>query len=63
MTRHGYVAYSNGCRCKVCREAKAAYLREKRADAGRRRRLVESGGGRYLATGITHGYNGYQDYV
>ena len=31
---HGYGAYTNGCRCDVCRAAKAEYMRERRA-AGR----------------------------
>ena len=34
MTEHGYVAYTRGCRCDVCRAAKADYMRERRA-AGR----------------------------
>ena len=34
MSTHGYGAYSTGCRCEVCRSAKAAYMRERRA-AGR----------------------------
>ena len=28
---HGYGPYSRGCRCAVCRAAKAAYMRERRA--------------------------------
>lgn len=51
MTRHGYGAYTNGCRCEVCRRAKAAYMRLKRA--------AEPTG---HVEGITHGYAGYQDY-
>ena len=27
---HGYSAYSHGCRCDVCREAKRDYIRERR---------------------------------
>lgn len=30
---HGYTAYTRGCRCEVCREAKNAYMRERRAEA------------------------------
>lgn len=30
---HGYVAYTKGCRCGVCRSAKAEYMRERRAAA------------------------------
>lgn len=28
---HGYVTYTRGCRCTVCREAKRLYIRERRA--------------------------------
>jgi hypothetical protein len=30
---HGYGGYTNGCRCQVCRDAKADYMRERRAAA------------------------------
>ena len=33
MNDHGYNAYANGCRCEVCRAAKADYMRERRAAA------------------------------
>ena len=33
MTVHGYNAYSNGCRCQTCRDAKAAYTSSKRKQA------------------------------
>jgi len=29
---HGYGPYSTGCRCDICRAAKAAYLRARRAE-------------------------------
>lgn len=32
---HGYNAYAAGCRCQVCREAKTAYVRSRRAAAKR----------------------------
>lgn len=61
---HGYVRYTRGCRCQVCRAAKATYVRAKRASAREKRLWVAlfGDGGRYVATGITHGYAGYQDY-
>lgn len=31
MTEHGYVAYTKGCRCAVCREAARVYRRANRA--------------------------------
>lgn len=61
MGDHGYGRYSNGCRCVVCRSAKAAYMREKRAAAAKRRVLAESAGDRYVAVGIRHGLSGYRD--
>jgi hypothetical protein len=62
--RHGYIRYTKGCRCGVCREAKAAYMREKRADLARARKHINSrpNHGRNFVDGITHGYAGYQDY-
>ena len=58
---HGYVAYTHGCRCDTCREAKRAYVRASRAVASaKRERSPELG--RYIAPGITHGtYSGYQN--
>lgn len=35
---HNYNAYSRGCRCPVCRDAKAAYMRERRREATSRAR-------------------------
>lgn len=67
---HGYIAYSHGCRCGACRQAKADYMRSRRAQ-GRTyaQRLTRSSGGecgvrhnvfapgaeRALAAGVTHG--------
>lgn len=31
MSDHGYGAYTNGCRCDVCREAKRVYMAARRA--------------------------------
>lgn len=33
MDAHGYGLYTHGCRCDVCRKAKADYMRERRATA------------------------------
>jgi len=33
MSDHGYVPYTRGCRCDVCRQAKADYMRARRAAA------------------------------
>lgn len=59
---HGYSGYTNGCRCEVCREAKAAYIRGKRRRAALRRVLAERWGLFYVAQGIAHGIAGYQDH-
>lgn len=63
MTEHGYGPYTRGCRCDVCRAAKADYMRRKRAVAAEWRALAEADGwGRHFVPGITHGYAGYQDW-
>lgn len=49
---HGYVRYTKGCRCEVCREAKAAYMRAKRG----RGAVVK------VVPDIAHGINGYWNY-
>jgi hypothetical protein len=36
---HGYSAYTRGCRCDVCRAAKADYMRERRAKARKEAQL------------------------
>ena len=46
---HGYGPYTNGCRCEICRKAKAAYSARARA-AGRENARA----GRY-PSGVTHG--------
>lgn len=65
-TPHGYGKYSNGCRCEVCKAAKAAYM-AKRRRFGRgiaqrwtthtpgRPALSEPGVGRYVAPVESHG--------
>lgn len=70
MSGHGYGAYTNGCRCEVCRAAKADYMRQRRAAAvaaaakhtqsSTRKRPARStafapGATRYVAAGVTHG--------
>ena len=35
MSTHNYGRYTNGCRCDVCKKAKADYMRERRAAARR----------------------------
>lgn len=63
VAEHGYVRYTRGCRCQVCRAAKAAYVRAKRASAAELRSFAVFWDERYVATGITHGgISGYQDH-
>lgn len=57
--RHDYGPYSRGCRCEVCRAAKAERMRKLRA--GRRAAQMAFVGGRNHVEGITHGYSGYQN--
>lgn len=58
---HNYARYIAGCRCGVCRAAKAAYVRDSRAAAAARRRQAVAAGEVYVATDITHGVGGYQN--
>jgi len=61
--KHGYGNYTLGCRCAVCREAKAAYMRERRAEARRLARqhtsgrAGEPGSFRHVADVTRHGTN------
>lgn len=61
VATHGYAGYTNGCRCDECRAAKRIYMRDKRAQASRKR--TQAGNPRkFVADGITHGtYAGYTD--
>lgn len=59
MSDHGYVPYTRGCRCEVCRNAKSTYMRAKRRRA---RRVRESVGGRLFVEHIRHGTAGYKDH-
>lgn len=61
MTAHGYVCYTTGCRCLICKAAKAAYMRERRAVATGLRLAAEAAGEVYVAVGIAHGISGYSD--
>lgn len=59
---HGYGRYTRGCRCDVCRFAKAAYMRAKRVTGKRKRQLAQANGeGYHFVPGITHGISGYSD--
>ena len=49
MSDHGYGAYTRGCRCEVCRQAKADYMRARRA-AGRSIAVPDTG-----VCGVLHG--------
>jgi len=61
VTDHGYVRYARGCRCEVCRQAKADYMRDVRATQRQSRVEVEAAGGRYVANVTVHGYSAYQN--
>lgn len=49
---HGYIAYTHGCRCQVCKASKAAYMRERRAKARQRQGAVPA----HIAHGTRHAY-------
>jgi hypothetical protein len=61
VSGHGYGAYARGCRCEVCRAAKAAYMRSRRKQARRaaRRQLSETGVS--VIAGVTHGRAAYEE--
>ena len=54
FTRHGYTSYCDGCRCEVCRKAKAGYTRQRRRNA-----LLNTDPD--PVPGITHGRFGYEE--
>lgn len=59
---HGYVPYTRGCRCDVCREAKADYMRARRKAAREEaNRFREQGMRRIVIDNITHGRYGYEE--
>lgn len=55
--QHGYVPYTRGCRCGICKAAKAKYMRDLRQ--GRREQARPN----QYVNGITHGYAGYQEHM
>lgn len=72
--KHGYGSYTHGCRCEVCKTAKAAYMSERRR-AGRARAAANTrtatgkrgnrhnafgvGATRNVVAGVTHGRYAY----
>jgi hypothetical protein len=60
--KHGYVLYTKGCRCDVCREAKRMYSKAQRALRAYRLSKAKAKGYTYIVSGITHGYSGYQNF-
>ena len=65
---HGYTAYTRGCRCDECRQAKADYMRGRRAMARYKAQKHTDGRpgpgvARYLAPKATHGTRaGYDEH-
>ena len=63
-TKHGYGRYTNGCRCDVCTEAKAAYMRAKRSKSQQVPGGLINDKGRYVAPIDKHGtIHGYQQHA
>lgn len=52
---HGYGRYSHGCRCSICRAAKAAYVQGRRKRARELASRFTDDSGRHLAIGVAHG--------
>jgi hypothetical protein len=63
VSEHGYGPYTRGCRCDVCRAAKAEYMRARRVTGQAKRAAAESDGwGRHFVPDITHGIGGYDNF-
>lgn len=64
---HSYGGYTRGCRCDICRAAKAAYSRARRAVANAPTRtpaINAKGRPILIAEGIRHGTrHGYEEYA
>lgn len=58
---HGYVTYSRGCHCTTCRAAKAAYMRNRRANAARVAMNAARQGLRHIAYSEVHGRAAYDE--
>ena len=61
MAEHGYGRYSTGCRCEICRAAKAGYMRGQRAAARADLMVKRWRDEPPVVAGITHGYAGFQN--
>lgn len=59
---HGYVPYTKGCWCEVCRQAKADYMRARRNRARGRARLVDDPNSYHYVPDIAHGRTGYEEH-
>lgn len=59
---HGYGRYTTGCRCDVCKAAKRAYGRNRRALARARRDAARAEGREYVAAVVKHGLYAYQNH-
>jgi hypothetical protein len=60
--KHGYVPYTKGCRCDVCKEAKRLYSKAQRDQRACMLARATTRGYTYTVPGITHGYSGYQNF-
>lgn len=54
-TTHDYTNYTYGCRCPICRQAKADYMRARRAEASATARRNSTPISRHIADTPTHG--------
>lgn len=62
MSEHGFTRYGRGCRCEVCRAAKADYTRTRREATRQLRLAAEAEGRTYVVEGISHGLSGYKNF-
>lgn len=61
---HNYSTYQNHkCRCEVCKAACAAYQQQRREHYRARRLAAQALGGIFVAPGVTHGVNGWDNFA
>lgn len=58
---HGYGGYTRGCRCEICTQAKADYMRGRRASARALAARFTDDRGAHFVPDVKHGRVGYEE--
>ena len=58
---HGYNLYTHGCRCAVCKRAKAEYIRQRRSAARTLANRFTDASGSHYVPDVSHGRFGYEE--